>query len=58
MFKVLIAFVIIFLILAGMGVRESSKQFYRCEAAGGVPATERGIYKSCMKPDNFIKLEK
>lgn len=58
MFKVLIAFVIIFLLLVGMGVRESLKQIKKCESAGGVPLTDRGNYKSCMKPDNFIRLEK
>lgn len=58
MIKVLIAFVVIFFILVGMGVRESLKQAEKCESAGGVPLTERGTYKACMKPDNFIKLEK
>lgn len=58
MFKLLIAFVIVFFILIGMGVKESFIQVEKCRSAGGVPLTDRGNYQSCMKPDNFIKLEK
>ena len=53
----LILFTIVFIVLVGFGIKTSLEQSDKCRAAGGVPSTERGTYKACMKPDNFIKID-
>jgi hypothetical protein len=53
--------VIVIFVLASIGICMSisltEKRSAACKAHGGVPLTERGSYKACMKPDNFIIVE-
>ena len=52
----LVLFLIVFIILVGFGIKASSDQADKCRSAGGVPDFDRGVYKACMKPHNFIKI--
>ena len=49
-------FLVLFIWAVLMGAEINSEQEDRCRAAGGIPQTERGVYKACMKPDNFINV--
>ena len=51
-----ITFIIVFVVLVILGINKSSEQADKCRVAGGVPQSERGVYRACMKPDNFIKI--
>lgn len=52
----LIVFIVVFMVAVGFGIKSSSDQADKCRAVGGVPDFDRGVYKACMKPDNFIKI--
>lgn len=37
--------------------KDSSDKSSYCREKGGVPVTDRGVYKACAKPDSYILLE-
>lgn len=53
----LILFMLVFIVLVGFGIKASSDQANKCRNIGGVPDFDRGVYKACMKPSNFIRIE-
>lgn len=54
----LIVFLALFFYGVYRGVQISNKEYESCKSKGGVPITERGVYKACMKPEQFIELPK
>lgn len=59
--KILIGSLIILCILGFVAeiinVKDSTDKAHTCSQRGGVPITERGVYKACAKPDAYIILE-
>ena len=49
--------IVILVVLIGMGMKLQYRQIEACENLGGVPIAEKGVYKLCGKPENFIKIE-
>lgn len=53
---ILVVFFTLFFYGVYRGVKISNDQYDKCKSKGGVPMTERGMYKACMKPEQFIEL--
>lgn len=50
----LVSFFVILMVEKAIEGNEKSKQ---CELKGGVPQySDRGMYRACAKPDNFINI--
>ena len=47
--------IFVFLGLVFISAQKSWDKEEACKRKGGVPITERGIYKACAKPEMFIQ---
>lgn len=56
--KVIVAlfFSVLFGYVMYKGFEMDTKQYNKCKSMGGVPMTERSMYKACMKPEQFIEV--